>query len=80
MSAWLLALRIAGIGWYVAFCIVAGILGGLWLDKKLETTPLFTLIGVVLGTVLAFYGIYRMVLPLVRDLDSGHDTNRKGKG
>ena len=74
------SIRLLGIGWYVAFCIVAGILGGLWLDKKLETTPLFILIGVVLGTVLAFYGIYRMVLPLVRDLDSGRGSNREGKG
>jgi len=34
---------------------------GLLLDHKLNTTPLFLLIGVVLGAVLGFLSVYREV-------------------
>ncbi len=56
MPGWLLALRVTGLGWYIAFCIVLGIVGGLWLDKKADTSPLFMLLGTLLGVVVAFYG------------------------
>jgi hypothetical protein len=55
-------------GWYVAVCIIGGLLGGVWLDRKLDMLPVFTLAGVVLGTVMAFYGIYKMVLPLLNNV------------
>lgn len=70
-----IVLQLVGVGWYVAFCIILGILGGLWLDKKLDTIPLFTLIGVILGTVLAFYGMYRMLLPLLNHDEKSHKGN-----
>ena len=60
-------MQLVGVGWYVAICIIGGLFGGLWLDRKLDVLPVFTLIGVVLGTVLAFYGIYKMVLPLLNN-------------
>jgi hypothetical protein len=34
----------------------------------LDVLPVFTLAGVVLGTVMAFYGIYKMVLPLLNNV------------
>lgn len=36
--------------------------GGLWLDGKLGTRPLFTLLGVALGAVGGFVWIYREVV------------------
>ncbi len=60
-----LALRLLGLGWYIAMSIVLGTGGGLWLDRRLETLPLFTLVGIVVGSVVAFYGVYRMVAPLM---------------
>ena len=60
-------LQLVGVGWYVALCIVGGTLGGLWLDRTLETLPVFTLIGVTLGAVVAMYGTYKMVIPLVKN-------------
>jgi F0F1-type ATP synthase assembly protein I len=61
----LVALRLLGLGWYVAACIVIGVVGGLGLDRLSGLTPLFTLLGVLLGTVAAFYGLYKMVRPLL---------------
>ncbi len=59
------AVRLLSLGWYVAVCIVGGVLGGLWVDDRLGLTPLFTLLGVGLGLILAFWGAYRMAAPLL---------------
>ena len=36
---------------------------GYWVDRpqRLDSHPIFTLVGLGLGTVLAFYGLYRML-------------------
>ena len=60
-----LALRLMGLGWYIALSIILGTGGGLWLDRRLETLPIFTLLGVVAGSIVAFYGVYRMIVPLL---------------
>ena len=60
-----IVLQLVGVGWYVAICVIGGLFGGLWLDRRLDVLPVFTLAGVVLGIVLAFYGIYKMLLPLL---------------
>lgn len=65
MNLWVLALRLTGLGWYVALCIVFGVVGGLALDGLLETKPLFMLLGILLGSVVAFWGLYKMVQPLM---------------
>ena len=61
MNRWLVALRLIGIGWYVALSIVLPAVGGLWLDTRLNIRPLFTLVGLGIGIVVAFYGVYRML-------------------
>ncbi len=70
------AVRLLGMGWYVAISILGGVLGGLWLDGRTGLDPLFTLLGLVLGLVAAFYGVYRMAAPLL----TGSGTNRTGQG
>jgi len=65
MPWWALALRVVGIGWYIALCIVLGVAGGLWLDRRWGTGILFTLLGTGLGTAVAFYGMYQMIRPLM---------------
>ena len=59
-----LALRLLSLGWLVALSILLGVMGGLWLDGVLDTRPLFILIGLIIGSVLAFYSVYKMVSPL----------------
>ena len=66
-------LRLLGIGWYFALSITLGVGGGVWLDRQLGITPLFTLLGLFLGMAAAFYGGYRMIVEYV--LDGGR---RKG--
>ncbi len=57
--------RLAGVGFYIGFCIVGGVFCGLWLDGKLDTQPVFALVGLFLGLILAFWGVFKMLLPLI---------------
>jgi hypothetical protein len=54
--------RLLGIGWYFALCIVAGIVGGVLLDRQVEKDHIFTLLGLFLGLLLAFSGGYVLLL------------------
>ncbi len=74
---WAIVLRLTGIGWYVATCIVLGVVGGLFLDKLAGTTPLFVLLGTVLGVVVAFWGSYKMVQPIL-NASKGPDPKNRG--
>jgi ATP synthase protein I len=65
MNRWAAALRLTGIGFYIAACILLGILGGLWLDNRFDKSPLFVLAGLLLGLAFAGYGVYRMIRPLM---------------
>jgi hypothetical protein len=51
------------VGWYVVLSLVIPTGIGYWLDRpqKFDTHPLYTLIGFGIGTVIAFYGLYRML-------------------
>ena len=59
------ALRLVGVGFFIGGSIVLGVLGGRWLDGKFNSEPIWTIVGLVLGIVVAFYGVYRMLLPFL---------------
>jgi hypothetical protein len=60
------AAYLLGIGWFFATAIAAGVLLGLWVDSVTGLKPTFTLIGIVLGLLVAFVGGFRMLLPFHR--------------
>ena len=71
MNKWIPALQVTGIGFYIAACIVGGTFAGWWLGGK---RPLYLIIGLLVGLVLAVYGAYRMIRPLFknsRDKENG---------
>ena len=76
MERKLLALRLTGLGWYVAACIVIGVIGGVALDKWLGVEPLFTLLGTLLGTAVAFYGLFKMIQPLITPEQSSKPNDK----
>jgi hypothetical protein len=51
------------VGWYVALSVVIPTGIGYWLDMpgQFNSRPLYTLIGFGIGTVIAFFGLYRML-------------------
>ena len=67
MQKWQTAIRFIGVGWLIALSIACGTLGGLWLDSKFDTKPIFIITGLFIGMIVAFYGIYRMIIPLMKN-------------
>jgi len=67
MRKWLVALGLTGVGFFIAGSIILGVVAGHWLDSKLSSEPIWTIVGLILGIVVAFYGVYRMILPLTRN-------------
>jgi len=62
MSKLAAALRLTGVGFFIAACIAGGTLAGWWLGGK---KPLFMIVGLLIGLVVAFYGVYQMLRPLM---------------
>lgn len=65
MNRWGVALRLTGVGFFIGGSITLGVLAGLWLDRVLNTSPILVMVGLFLGLIVAFYGVYQMVLPLM---------------
>ena len=76
MRRWMSALGTTGVGFYVSAAIILGLVGGIWLDKKLDSKPLWTIVGLVLGIVVAFYGVYTMVRPFLGNKNMDNKNNK----
>jgi len=71
---WAALLRFVGVGWYIGICILLGTLGGRWIGQKLESELFFTLLGVIVGVLIAALGVYRMLGPIMENKgDKGGD-------
>lgn len=60
------------LGLRFAIAVLIGVGGGYWLDLKLNTMPLFLILGLFLGSISGFLTIYRAVYP--------HDSTKARKG
>lgn len=49
------------LGYYIATPIIASLFGGLWLDTAFDTKPNFVVILLVVGTIAAFYNLYKIL-------------------
>ncbi len=69
MRAWVAALRLVGLGWYIVACIGIGLVAGLKLDELLHTPPWFMLLGLLVGIGAAFVGVYRLIQSVFAEED-----------
>ncbi len=53
-------------GSLVGAMFIVGILGGRWLDERLDLSPLFLLVGLMLGLLGSGYVFYRIATALSR--------------
>jgi F0F1-type ATP synthase assembly protein I len=58
---------VTGLGFSAVGSILLGVLGGLFLDGKLHTSPLFLIVGIVLGLAAAVLSVYRLIMEETRD-------------
>ena len=70
------------LSWTMLFSLLIPLLIGIWLDRQLDTAPLFILIGAILGILAATVGVARMTIrtfaPLV-DHDSDQQAGPNGE-
>jgi hypothetical protein len=59
------------LGFGVAISLAVMVGGGIWLDRRLDLAPVFTLIGLALGLLSAGYQLYELALLNRQDRDSG---------
>lgn len=55
---------IGELGFIIALPLVVFLLGGVWLDKKLSTTPLFIIIGILLAVAVSSIAIGKKIKEL----------------
>ncbi len=66
------------LSWTMLFSLLLPLLLGIWLDQKFHTTPLFVLLGTLLGILAATVGVARMVMRLrPRAKDGNSDQQEK---
>ena len=58
-----------GFGTAVSLAVLAG--GGVWLDTRLDTAPLWSLVGLFLGLIAAGYQLYELVLASQKHKENG---------
>ena len=58
-----------GYGLTLALSTLLFLLGGWWLDGKMGTAPLFTLLGAFVGGGAGFYSLYRHIVAVPQDRD-----------
>ena len=68
----------AGLGVQFAVAIVAFLFAGQWLDKRLGTNALFTIVGVFVGAAGAFYNMYRKISAAQKRDDDERKARRQG--
>lgn len=66
MEKWALAARFIGIGWIIGICIVLGFMGGRWMGQRLESEVFFSILGVMVGLMIAAIGAYQISLPIIK--------------
>ncbi len=66
--------RLLGMGFYVALCIVLGTVGGMQLDRALDSGKAFTVVGLLVGLFLGLWGGWIQLRQVLQAI------NRKGTG
>jgi ATP synthase protein I len=66
----------AGLGLQFAVTLVAFLYGGMWLDRKVGSAPLFLILGVFVGAAASIYAMYRKLMSDQRRQD---DRAKGGK-
>lgn len=73
------AFALTGIGFFLATCIVGLTLVGRLLDSRFDSEPVLTLVFLVLGLLVGFYGAYRQLQDVLSRIEQRR-RNPRGRG
>ena len=74
MKRWVAALGLTGVGFFIAGAIILGILGGRWLDNRMNSEPVWLIVGLILGIAVAIFGVYSMLKPFLGNNQNGGNS------
>ena len=80
MAGWEAALRLTGMGWYVVVAVIGGTVGGRALDNWLNISPILTIAGLLLGILVAGFGIKRMISPILTNSHAASQQRDEDQG
>lgn len=66
--------EVFGLSWRLAFTVLIPLIGGIQLDKRYDTEPLFTLLGLALAFVFGSAAVW-ITVKKVNELQSGSVNN-----
>ena len=69
--------RFAGAGFQFAALVIASAFAGIWLDRKVGTSPWLLIVTVFLGAALGFYSMYRNLIKAQRLGDRRTHADRR---
>ena len=67
------------LSWTMLFSLLLPLLAGIWLDRRLDTAPLFILIGAAVGILAATVGVARMALRTFAQAVPENDEEQAGQ-
>ncbi len=67
------------LSWTMLFSLVSPLMAGIWLDSRLDTAPLLTLIGALLGILAATVGVARMAMRAFGHIDRQQSDQLAGE-
>lgn len=74
------ALAVASqVGFFLAAAVVVGVLGGNYLDGRLGTSPIFLIVGSLLGMVVGIYTAWRITTFMLRKLAQQRDQRTEDR-
>ena len=69
----------AQVGCVTLLIVFAALAGGLWLDKQLDSKPMFTIVFVLGSAPLALFLTFWMAMRQIRDMQSNQQPSKGGK-
>jgi ATP synthase protein I len=69
--------RFAGAGFQFAAIVISSAFAGIWLDRKVGTSPWLLIVTVFLGAALGFYSMYRNLMNAQRLGDRRNPSDRR---
>lgn len=69
---------VSQLGFIMAACVLGGLFGGMFLDRHFRTTPVLTVVLLLVGVGGGMVSIYRMVMRTI-DVDRSRDEDEPQK-
>ena len=58
--------KMGGFGWFISLTIIIFTFIGHMIDQKIQTLPLFTILGILLGLLVSIIGMRKLLINLIK--------------